>query len=74
MSKIPLLWYLFLVEEPNNQYLYAVQEPGTQVLSRLQLCLCLDFVLDFVQDSVIFYFSDVQEPFALVLISCRRTK
>jgi len=50
----PLRWYLFLVEEPNNQYLHTVQEPGTQVLSKLQLCLCLDFVLDFVQDSVIF--------------------
>ena len=44
MSKIPLLWYLFLVEEPNNQYLHTIQEPGTQVLSKLRLCLCLDFV------------------------------
>jgi hypothetical protein len=44
MSKSPLLWYLFVGEEPNNQYLQAVQEPDTQLLFKLQLCLCLDFV------------------------------
>jgi hypothetical protein len=49
MSKNPLRWYLFVGEEPNNQYLQAAQEPGTRLLSKLELCLCLDFV----QDSVI---------------------
>jgi hypothetical protein len=32
IPKSLFLWYLFVVEEPNNQYLHAVQEAGTQLL------------------------------------------
>jgi hypothetical protein len=59
MFKSPFLWYLFVVEEPNNQYLHAVQEPVTQLLSKLQLYLCLDFV----QDSVILVLRFQRAPF-----------
>jgi len=79
IPKSPFRWYSFIDEEPNKQYLHAVQEPGTHLLSKLQLCLCLDFVQDSVTLVLRFpsvplhwYLPVVQEHFALVLACCPR--
>ena len=79
IPKSPFRWYSFIDEEPNKQYLHAVQEPGTHLLSKLQLCLCLDFVQDSVTLVLRFpsvplhwYLPVVQEHFAFICGSCPR--